>query len=93
MVRMIISANSSYDSSRLSHNSISSEGITHPDELPQAVGNLLYPMNHKRRGVVITVTSALTQDRFGCVLVASSAEEALALQQALVERLRKADKR
>ncbi|MBN1812136.1 MAG: hypothetical protein JXA14_09900 [Anaerolineae bacterium] len=76
----------------LSHNSFSSEGITHPEELLHAVGDLLYPMNHERRGVVITVTSALTAQRFGCVIVASSAKEALALQEALSERLRKADK-
>jgi hypothetical protein len=76
----------------LSHNSVSSEGITHPEELWRAVEDLLYPMNHERRGVVITVTSALAAQKFGCVIVASSAKEALALQEALSERLRQADK-
>jgi hypothetical protein len=75
----------------LSNNSVSCEGITHPEDLLHTIEDLLYPMNHEHCGVVITVTSALTSQRFGSVIVAPSAEEALALQDALSERLRKAN--
>jgi len=74
----------------LGHGALKSGTIAGCDELLQVIGDLLYPMQGDRRGVVVTVTSTLPLGDFGCIIVASSTDEALALQQALLERIRSA---
>lgn len=74
----------------LSHDAMKGEAVTHFDELLEVIGDLLYPMQQGRRGVIVTVTSALAIGEFGCIIVASSTEEAFALQQALIERIHSA---
>lgn len=71
----------------LDHQAMGSGAITRFDHLLQVIGDLLYPMQHGQRGVIVTVTSTLAVHKFGCIIVAPSAEEALALQQALTERI------
>lgn len=74
----------------LGHGAMKSGAISSADELLEAIGDLLYPMGQARKGVVVTVTSTLTLGDFGCIIVARSGEEALALQQALMERVQNA---
>jgi hypothetical protein len=74
----------------LSHGAMKSGAITHSNELLEVIGDLLYPMQQGRRGIIVTVTSALAARKFGCIIVASSTEEAFALQQALIERIHRA---
>jgi hypothetical protein len=71
----------------LSHDAMKSGTIGHFHELLEAIGDLLYPMQQEQRGVIVTVTSALAAGEFGCIIVASSTEEAVALQKALIERI------
>lgn len=71
----------------LGHNKLPTGNITCFDELLDAIGDLLYPIQSAKRGVVITVTSALAVQEFGCILVAASTQEALQLQQQLLARL------
>ena len=74
----------------LDHQAMESGNITHFDELLEVINDLLYPVQQEQRGVIVTVTSALAVREFGCIIVASSTEEAFALQQALIERIRSA---
>jgi hypothetical protein len=74
----------------LGHGAMKSGAIAECDELLQAIGDLLYPIQGTRRGVVVSVTSTLPLGDFGCIIVASSTNEALALQQALMERIHSA---
>ncbi len=71
----------------LSHDAMKSEAVTYFDELLDVIGDLLYPMAQERKGVVVTITSALLAGEFGCIIVASSTSEAIAIQQALMERI------
>jgi hypothetical protein len=71
----------------LSHNRMSSGPLTRWEDLHQAIGDLLYPIQGRKRGVVVTVTSALVKHEFGCIIVADTTAEALAIQQELQERL------
>ena len=74
----------------LGHGAMKSGTIAECNELLQVIGDLLYPIQGDRRGVVVTVTSTLPLGDFGCIIVAPSTDEALALQQALIERIRSA---
>ena len=77
----------------LGHGAMKSGAITHSDELLEVIGDLLYPLQQEKRGVIVTVTSTLLVGDFGCIIVAPSTEEALALQQALTERIHNARER
>jgi hypothetical protein len=72
----------------LGHGAMKSGTITECDELLQVIGDLLYPIQGDRRGVVVSATSTLPLGDFGCIIAASSTAEALALRQALIERIR-----
>jgi hypothetical protein len=74
----------------LGHGAVKSGGITHADELLETIGDLLYPIQQERWGVIVTVASTLALRDFGCIIVASCTQEALTLQQALMERIRDA---
>ncbi len=74
----------------LSHDTMDSGVITDPDKLLETVGDLLYPMPHEQRGVILTVTSSLSAaHEFGCIIVAASVQEAVTLQQTLMARIRR----
>jgi len=49
--------------------------------------DVLYPMAGQRRGVIFAVTSILAANEFGCIIVAESTGEALALHQQLRGRI------
>ncbi len=70
----------------LSINKMKTGSITRFDDLQAAIGDLLYPMSGERRGVICAVTSILAASEFGCIIVAKSTREALALHQQLRER-------
>ncbi|HLE29575.1 MAG TPA: hypothetical protein VI793_15740 [Anaerolineales bacterium] len=74
----------------LSHDAMSSGAIREFERLQAALGDLAYPMRGERRGVILTVTSALAAGEFGCLIAAASAAEALTLQQAAAARVRAA---
>jgi hypothetical protein len=74
----------------LSHSAVKSGDITDANELLEVIDDLLYPMQQGRGGVIVTVASTLSIREFSCIIVASSAQEALTLQQALMERIRDA---
>jgi hypothetical protein len=74
----------------LGHGAMKSGAIAGCDELLQAIGDLLYPMHGDHTGVVVSATSTLPLGDFGCIIVAPSTDEALALQQAVMERIRSA---
>lgn len=73
----------------LGNDSIDSGPIVDYNNLMQTIGDLLYPMPGQNQGVVITVTSALEAHEFGCIAIAESTQQALALHQTLAERIRK----
>jgi hypothetical protein len=73
----------------LSHDAMDCQGIQDYDALRQALGEYLYPMGGQARGVLITGTSALEWGEFGCIVVAETAAEAMALQQAAQDQVRR----
>lgn len=74
----------------LGNDSIDSGHIVDYNELMHVIGDLLYPIPGQERGIVITVTSALEAHEFGCIAIAESTPQALALHQTLAERIRNA---
>ncbi len=74
--------------SLLSHDAMSSGPISDVDTLLHVVGDLLYPMGDPPRGVIVSVTSALEVHEFGCMIVASNSNEAVALQRMLTDRIK-----
>lgn len=71
----------------LSHDTMKCKGITAFEELHSRIRDLLFPIDGAQRGVVISVTSSLRAEEFGCIVVASTADEAVSLQQELVKRI------
>jgi hypothetical protein len=71
----------------LSHDALKSGSIDNFADLLRVVGDLGYPMNGAKKGIVITVTSALTAGEFGCIAIGATTEEAVRLQQELIQRL------
>jgi hypothetical protein len=71
----------------LSYDAMKSGSISQFDELMAAVGDLAYPMQGQPCGVIITITSALVDHEFGCIVVAETGAEAIAIQQALSEQI------
>jgi hypothetical protein len=69
-------------------NQLSSGPIATWPQLRSALGDLLYPQGRKRRGVVVTITSLLACGKFGCLIVAGSRAEALALCAEVDRRIR-----
>lgn len=70
----------------LSINKMKTGGISEFETLKAAIGDLLYPILGRRRGVIFAVTSILAANEFGCIIVAASAEEALSLHRQLCDR-------
>lgn len=67
--------------SLVSFEAASSGTITSADELAEVVKDFLYPMpGDEPLGMVITITTPLFKNRFGCIMVAPTSERALELQ-------------
>ncbi len=77
----------------LSDDMADSQSITQLDRLEEVIDDLLYPMQGKRQGVVLTITSTLPAGRFGCIFVAPSTAEAIEVRQELTERIHQASER
>jgi hypothetical protein len=71
----------------LSINALESGGITTLDHLLEWLSDLLYPIQSKKSGVVITVTSTLSAGEFGCILISENEKDVLTLNATLLERL------
>ncbi len=71
----------------LSHNRMPSGCVGQVDCLVDTIGDLMYPMQSNRWGVVVTISSSLELGEFGCILVAPTTADAFTLQQELVSRL------
>jgi hypothetical protein len=71
----------------LSQDSMAGGGITDTDTLLEVMDDLLYPINGENRGLVISMASTLPTGKFGCIFVASTTDEALALQEAVTQRI------
>jgi hypothetical protein len=70
------------EASFISYEAMNSGSITSPVELMDVLRDYLLPIGgDKRHGLVVTITRALHKHRFGCIAVAPTADEALALQQ------------
>jgi hypothetical protein len=72
----------------LSINKTKTGSITTFEGLKAAMGDLLYPINGENRGVIFAVTSIIAANEFGCIIVAPTQDEVLALHQKLRERLK-----
>ena len=74
----------------ISYEAMDAGTITDPTELLEILKEFLFPMNdEKNYGLVITITRALQDGRFGCIAVAPTADLALKLQQDVLAHIRK----
>ena len=73
--------------SLLCNNAVKCNGINKLDDLVESLNDLLFPISEKDRGVVITVTSSLSEGEFGCILVAPNEQELLTLKQEMLSHL------
>jgi hypothetical protein len=78
------------DVALLSINKMKTGHINQFDELKAAIADLLFPMQGQQQGVIFAVTSILAASEFGCIIVAATTDEALALHQQLHDRLQSA---
>jgi hypothetical protein len=66
----------------ISYEAMDSGKITEPQVLLDVLSEYLFPINGDNRyGLIITITRALHNHRFGCIAVAPTADLALKLQQ------------
>ena len=70
-----------------SQNKLKSKGIADLDGLEQAFEGLLYPIDNKQRGVILTLTSALEAGSFGYLVLGETIADAQALRQEMLARL------
>jgi hypothetical protein len=68
-------------------NTLPSGAIQDAEELFRILDDVLYPGGPSSGGVVISNSSALPFHEFGCIIMAPSSQEALRLQQEVVERI------
>ena len=85
--RFVFGANYLDHVALLSWESIDSDSISCVDELRMVLGDWLYPIGGAQRGVVITITSALQQGQFGVLIISSDTQDAVSLQNALLETM------
>jgi hypothetical protein len=71
----------------LSQDAMPSGTITDAHTLLEVLGDLLYPISGDNRGVVVTMTSTLPARKFGCIFVAATTDEAIALQESVAQRM------
>lgn len=74
----------------ISYEAMDSDVITEPQVLLDVLSDYLLPINgDDRYGLVVTITRALHNHRFGCIAVAPTAALALKLQQDVQEHIRR----
>jgi len=74
----------------ISYEAMDSGVITDPKELMEVLSDFLLPINgDDRYGLVVTITRALHNRRFGCIAVAQTADLALKLQQDVQAHIRR----
>jgi hypothetical protein len=76
--------------SLLCNNTVKCNGINKLENLVESLDDLLFPISGEDRGIVITVTSSLSESEFGCILVAPNEQELLKLQQEMLSHLHNA---
>jgi hypothetical protein len=76
--------------SLLCNNAVKCNGIHKLENLLESLDDLLFPISGEDRGVVITVTSSLSESEFGCILVAPNEQELLMLKQKMLSHLQSA---
>ena len=73
--------------SLLCNNSVKCDGINKLENLLESLDDLLFPISGEDKGIVITVTTSLSMGEFGCILVAPTEQELLALKQEMLFHL------
>jgi hypothetical protein len=73
--------------SLLCNNSVKCGEINKLEDLLESLDDLLFPMSGQNRGIVITVTSSLAMNEFGCILIAPNEQELLELTQKMLSSL------
>ena len=73
--------------SLLCNNAVKCKGINNLDDLAECLDDLLFPISGEDRGIVITVTSSLSESEFGCILVAPNEQELLTLKREMLSHL------
>ena len=73
--------------SLLCNNAVKCNGINNLENLVESLDDLLFPISGADRGVVITVTSSLSESEFGCIFVAPNEQELLTLKQEMLSHL------
>ena len=71
----------------LSNDTVRSGSITDFDELLSVIGDFQYPMQGEKRGVFITVSSALEAHEFGCIIAGADTADIVNIQQELQARI------
>jgi hypothetical protein len=78
----------------ISYEAMDSGSIVEPQELLDVLDDYLLPIRgDKRHGLVITITRALHNHRFGCIFVAPTVDLALSLQQDVQRHLKEYSKK
>ena len=73
--------------SLLCNNRVKCDGINQIEDLLEILGHLLFPIEAQNRGIVITVTSSLQMEEFGCILVAQNEQDLLMLHREMFAHL------
>jgi len=73
--------------SLLCNNSVKCGEINKLEDLLDSLDGLLFSAAGPERGIVITVTSCLSTNEFGCILVAPDEQELLSLKKEMLARL------
>jgi hypothetical protein len=73
--------------SLLCSNSVKCGEINKLEDLIEILEDLLFPISGQDHGIVVTVTSSLSMNEFGCILIAQNEQELLVLKQKMLSRL------
>ncbi|MBN1304990.1 MAG: hypothetical protein JXA13_11200 [Anaerolineales bacterium] len=71
----------------LCNNAIECPGVTDTGTLLEIIGDLRLVVGNSSRGLVVTVTSTLPNEEFGCIFIAPTEDEVLALKEELLDRI------
>ena len=75
----------------LSDDTLKSGPITDITELLSEISDLLYPIQGRQRGAIVTVSSALENHEFGCIFIGPTQADVVALQQQMIDRMAQLD--
>ncbi|HKJ28335.1 MAG TPA: hypothetical protein VJ965_11900 [Anaerolineales bacterium] len=74
----------------LAHNKFDSGRLRTLPELEEAIADLLYPIKGEERGVIVLLTSTLSQGKFGFLVVGDTLAETISLRAQMSERIHQA---